>query len=52
MDFDRGVKIAESRFTAACCAARRLERGLMNFMLDLHTMQHGLLRSRCPRLST
>ena len=43
MDFERGVKLAESRFTVLKGAGARLERALMNFMLDLHTKEHGFL---------
>ena len=50
MDFDRGVKIAESRFTVLKGAGARLERGLMNFMLDLHTTQHGFTEVAPPAL--
>ncbi len=35
-DFERGVKLAESRFTVLMDMGARLERALMNFMLDLH----------------
>ncbi len=35
-DFQRGVKIAESRFTVLMENGARLERALMNFMLDFH----------------
>lgn len=35
-DFERGVKIAESRFTVLMNWGAKLERALMNFMLDLH----------------
>ena len=38
MDFERGVKLAESRFTILKKEGARLERALMNFMLDLHTI--------------
>ncbi len=41
LDFARGVKIAESRFTLLRGMGARLERALMNFMLDLHTKEHG-----------
>ncbi len=41
LDFERGVKIAESRFTVLLGLGARLERALMNFMLDLHTGEHG-----------
>ncbi|MCD7878091.1 MAG: serine--tRNA ligase [Cloacibacillus porcorum] len=50
MDFDRGVKIAESRFTVLKGAGARLERGLMNFMLDLHTTQLGFTEVAPPAL--
>ncbi len=36
-DFERGVKIAESRFTVLMENGAKLERALMNFMLDLHS---------------
>lgn len=35
-DFERGVKIAESRFTVLMNLGARMERAIMNFMLDLH----------------
>ncbi len=41
LDFQRGVKIAESRFTLIKGAGALLERALINFMLDLHTREHG-----------
>ena len=50
MDFERGVKLAESRFTVLKGAGARLERGLMNFMLDLHTTQHGFTEIETPAL--
>ncbi len=40
LDFDRGVKIAQSRFSVLRGEGSRLERALINFMLDTHT-QHG-----------
>jgi len=36
LDFERGVKLAESRFTVLMGFGAKLERALMNFMLDLH----------------
>ncbi len=36
LDFERGVKLAESRFVVLFDMAAKLERALMNFMLDLH----------------
>lgn len=41
MDFERGVRLAESRFTVLCGMGSRMERALINFMLDLHTGKHG-----------
>lgn len=35
-DFERGVKIAESRFTVLMDLGAKMERAIMNFMLDLH----------------
>lgn len=40
LDFDRGVKIAQSRFSVIRGEGSRLERALINFMLDTHT-EHG-----------
>lgn len=41
LDFERGVKISGARFTVLRGLGARLERALMNFMVDLHTGQHG-----------
>jgi seryl-tRNA synthetase len=41
IDFERGTKIAGARFTVLTGAAARLERALINFMLSLHTTEHG-----------
>ena len=41
LDFERGSKIAASRFTVLKGLGASLERAIMNFMLDLHTQQHG-----------
>lgn len=41
LDFERGAKIAGARFTLYKGAGAALERGLINFMLDLHTKEHG-----------
>lgn len=37
IDFERGVKLAESRFYVLAGAGARLERALISFMLDQHT---------------
>jgi seryl-tRNA synthetase len=36
-DFERGVKISESRFTVLLSMGAKIERALMNFMLDFHS---------------
>ncbi len=41
LDFERGVKIAGARFYLYRGLAARLERAIINFMLDLHTREHG-----------
>jgi len=41
LDFAAGAKIAGARFTVYRGAGARLERALINFMLDLHTTEHG-----------
>ncbi len=41
LDFTRAAKIAGARFPLYLGAGARLERALINFMLDLHTREHG-----------
>lgn len=41
LDFPRATKIAESHFSLFKGAGARLVRALANFMLDLHTTEHG-----------
>ena len=41
LDFERAAKIAGSRFVVQVGQGARLERALGNFMLDLHTREHG-----------
>ncbi len=41
LDFKRGAKLAGARFTLYKGLGARLERGLMNFMLDIHTREKG-----------
>ncbi len=41
LDFPRAAKIAGSRFALYRGAGARLERALINFMLDVHTREHG-----------
>ncbi len=50
LDFERGVKLAESRFTLLKGLGARLERALINFMLDLHTKEHGYTEMWPPYL--
>jgi len=41
MDFKRAAKLAGARFSILKGMASRLERALINFMMDLHTQKHG-----------
>ncbi len=41
VDFERAAKLAGSRFAVYRNAGAKLERALMNFMLDVHTRDHG-----------
>lgn len=41
LDFERAAKIAGARFTVCKGLGARLERSVINFMLDLHTEEHG-----------
>jgi seryl-tRNA synthetase len=41
LDFERGVKLAGARFYVYHGLAAKLERAIINFMLDLHTKEHG-----------
>ena len=48
IDFERGTKIAGARFTALVGPGARLARALINFMLDLHTKEHGYTEVEPP----
>jgi len=48
LDFERGSKIAGARFTLYKGAGARLERALINFMLDLHTGSHNYIEMLPP----
>jgi seryl-tRNA synthetase len=50
IDFERGTKIAGARFTVLSGAGARLSRALINFMLDLHTREHGYREMEPPFL--
>lgn len=48
LDFERGAKLTGARFTLYRGAGARLERALLNFMLDLHTERHNYLEMLPP----
>jgi seryl-tRNA synthetase len=48
LDFERAAKISGSRFVVQFGAGARLERALANFMLDLHTKEHGYVEVLPP----
>ncbi|MBI1851716.1 MAG: serine--tRNA ligase [Planctomycetes bacterium] len=50
-DFPRATKIAGSGFYVGKGWGARLERALINFMLDLHTREHGYVECQVPVLS-
>jgi seryl-tRNA synthetase len=49
LDFERGVKISKSRFTAYMGMGAKLERALINFMLDTHA-ENGYKEVLAPYL--
>jgi len=50
LDQERATKIAGSRFAILNAAGARLERALVNFMLDVHTTEHGYTETLPPFL--
>ena len=50
LDFERGAKLSGSRFVLYRGGAARVERALINFMLDLHTEKHGYTEHITPFL--
>ncbi|WP_420962338.1 serine--tRNA ligase [Brucella sp. IR073] len=50
MDFERAAKLSGSRFTVLKSQLARLERALGQFMLDLHTREHGYTEVMPPLL--
>ena len=48
IDFQRGTKLAGSRFYTTMGAAAKLERALISWMLDLHTQEHGYTEVNLP----
>lgn len=51
LDFERGAKVTGSRFVYYKGLGARLERALYNFMLDLHTGEHGYQEMLTPYLA-
>jgi seryl-tRNA synthetase len=50
LDFERAAKLSGARFALLKGFASRLERALINFMLDLHTQKHGYMEVLPPFL--
>lgn len=50
LDFERGSKLSGSRFVVYKGYGAKLERALINFMLDLHTTEHGYTELMTPIL--
>ena len=48
IDFERGTRIAGARFSVLVGAGARLARALINFMLELHTNEHGYTEVEPP----
>ncbi len=48
MDFERAARMSGARFTVLKGALARLERALGQFMLDLHTTEHGYSETMVP----
>ncbi|MCM0080910.1 serine--tRNA ligase [Geomonas sp. Red32] len=48
LDFERGAKLTGARFTLYRGLGARLERALINFMLDLHTGEHNYIEMLPP----
>jgi seryl-tRNA synthetase len=51
IDFERGTKVAGARFSVLSGAGAKLSRALINFMLDLHTREHGYREMEPPFLA-
>jgi len=50
LDGDTGAKLSGARFTVLRGGIARLHRALAQFMLDLHTLEHGYLEINVPAL--
>lgn len=51
IDFDRATRLATTRFSTLVGKGARLERALIQFMLDLHTEQHGYTEMLPPLMA-
>ena len=51
VDFERGTKLAGARFAVLTGAGARMSRALINFMLDVHTREHGYREIEPPFLA-
>jgi len=50
LDFERATKISGARFAVLLRAGARMARALINFMLELHTREHGYVEVEPPFL--
>jgi seryl-tRNA synthetase len=50
LDFERATRMSGSRFSVLMGMGARLARALINFMLDLHTREHGYMEVEPPFL--
>jgi seryl-tRNA synthetase len=50
LDFERATRMSGARFSVLSGGGARLARALINFMLDLHTREHGYLETEPPFL--
>jgi seryl-tRNA synthetase len=50
LDFERGTKLSGARFVVLHGLGARLERGLMQFMMDIHADEHGYQEVWVPAL--
>ncbi len=52
LDLERAARMSGARFCVLCGDLARLERALVAFMIDLHTLEHGYLEIAPPYLVT
>jgi len=50
LDFERATRMSGARFSVLLGAGARLARALINFMLELHTQEHGYMEVEPPFL--